>query len=132
MKWAEIDERIWAQKSKATWVQLGDRNNSYFHAILKDRSRVNGAVRIHDESGKLVTEFEDIENETLRFYKELVGNESGRSRGINIQAMRRGKQFTEEQQRDLIRPVNVEEIRLALNQMGYHKAPGVDGYSEIL
>lgn len=36
----------------------------FFHAIVKDRNMSNGAVKLHDESGRILTEFEDIETNT--------------------------------------------------------------------
>lgn len=29
----ELEEKILMQKSKVSWLKLGDGNNSYFHAI---------------------------------------------------------------------------------------------------
>lgn len=34
-KWSYIEERIWQQKSRAVWINLGDSNTKIFHFTLK-------------------------------------------------------------------------------------------------
>ncbi|XP_060180627.1 uncharacterized protein LOC132610344 [Lycium barbarum] len=38
-KWSLIEESAIKQKSKAKWIQLGDSNNKYFSAVLKERTQ---------------------------------------------------------------------------------------------
>ncbi|XP_019238406.1 PREDICTED: uncharacterized protein LOC109218498 [Nicotiana attenuata] len=40
-KWEEIQEQIMRQKSRATWIQLGDCNTKHFHAYMKARQARN-------------------------------------------------------------------------------------------
>jgi hypothetical protein len=34
--WSSLEEKIWLQKSKASWIQLGDSNAKFFHADAKE------------------------------------------------------------------------------------------------
>lgn len=37
----EEEEKYWRQRSRILWLQFGDRNSSYFHAITRSRKEVN-------------------------------------------------------------------------------------------
>ncbi|XP_058723318.1 uncharacterized protein LOC131595086 [Vicia villosa] len=39
MKYSEIEEQILKQKSKSDWINLGDGNNAYFYANLKQKNK---------------------------------------------------------------------------------------------
>lgn len=79
-------------------------NDSYFHAIVKDRNKSNGISRIEDDDGKVLTFFEDIERETLRFYHRLVGQSMNMMNGVDMIALREGKHVSEEDFRNLTKP----------------------------
>lgn len=36
-KSSQIEERIWQQKARIDWIQLGDSNTKFFHASVKAR-----------------------------------------------------------------------------------------------
>lgn len=38
-RWSMIEESEVRQKSRAKWIQLGDLNIKYFHAVLKERTQ---------------------------------------------------------------------------------------------
>ncbi|KAH0675354.1 hypothetical protein KY285_023155 [Solanum tuberosum] len=37
-KWSMIEESILKQKSRVTWIKLGDSNSKYFSAVMKERT----------------------------------------------------------------------------------------------
>ncbi|XP_016466377.1 uncharacterized protein LOC107789123 [Nicotiana tabacum] len=37
-KWSLIEEKILQQKSRAQWINIGDGNNKYFFAVMKERA----------------------------------------------------------------------------------------------
>lgn len=49
----EKEEKYWRQKSHQKWLQLGDRNTSYFHACTAERRRRNHISGIENAQGGL-------------------------------------------------------------------------------
>lgn len=76
-----------------------------------------------------VTLQEDLENEVIQFYSKLLGQSSGHWRGLDIVALRNGKQLSRDQCQHLIRPIAEEEITNGFKSLGDRKAPGLDGYN---
>lgn len=49
------------QKEKITWLKLGDNNNPYFHASLKEKNKHNGLYTLTSISSDLLSTQDDIE-----------------------------------------------------------------------
>jgi hypothetical protein len=77
----------------------------------------------------VLTEFNEIEKEVLRFYGDLVGTSSQRLLHVDIAAIRNGTQLQEVHQNSLIQPITDQEIWNALKDIGDTKAPGIDGFN---
>jgi hypothetical protein len=77
----------------------------------------------------VLTEFNEIEKEVLRFYGDLVGTSSQRLLHVDIAAIRNGTQLLEAHQNSLIQPITDQEIWNALKDIGDTKAPGIDGFN---
>lgn len=120
-KWRDIEEKILAQKAKIKWPQLGDEN--YFHAIVKEWNKSHYLASMEDDSGRVLSTVEDIEEETLKFYHSLVSQSENRNE-LGIVALREGRQVLVEDRRKLVLPITREEIIHALKQMGGDKASG--------
>ncbi|KAL6194501.1 hypothetical protein ACLB2K_035585 [Fragaria x ananassa] len=54
------EEIFWAQKAKADWLKLGDRNTKFFHTQANIRKKVNNIARMQDESGNWATDEDTI------------------------------------------------------------------------
>lgn len=44
-----------------TWLKLGDGNNAYFHAIVKEKNKQVGLHSLEDKHGNVLDEFKEIE-----------------------------------------------------------------------
>lgn len=62
------------QKSRVSWLNLGDGNNSYFHKTVKIRNSPNLIKVLKDEHGNKVTDMEKIKDMAICFYKRLLGH----------------------------------------------------------
>ncbi|XP_052478001.1 uncharacterized protein LOC128033827 [Gossypium raimondii] len=70
----EIDkeEMYWEQRARANWLQLGDRNTTFFHKFALMRKRVNAVHRLDtDDGNEIVEETEIIETAA----KHIVGKD---------------------------------------------------------
>lgn len=81
------------------------------------------------EDGSAACSDQEITEEVIYFYKKLMGQSIVNLKGLDIVALRKGRQITAEQSRDLLMSVTDVDILEALKSMRDKKAPGVDGYN---
>ncbi|KAL5137396.1 Transposon TX1 uncharacterized protein [Glycine soja] len=122
-------EDILMQKSKVNWLKLGDNNNAYFHATVKEKNKNKGIYTLTDLDGNLLCTQESIEKEIVSFYKKLVGTKETDLKEIDIPVLRVGKTLSRDLAQQLIRPIDLKEIWNALVNIGETKAPGLDGFT---
>lgn len=67
------EEIFLKQKSRITWLKLGDGNNGFFFRACKGRWNSNKILALTDESGNLCTTHSDISNVAVRYYQDLLG-----------------------------------------------------------
>lgn len=102
------------QKSKVDWIKLGDGNNAYFYANLKDKNKKTTLHRLKGNQGNNLTEIKDMEKEVLRFYGEFNGTSLTQLLQVNIDAIRRGSQLKREHQDSLTQRVTETKIWKAM------------------
>jgi len=71
--WAKIsltEEISWRQKSRALWLQAGDRNTKFFHRIANTYRRFNSLSSIEVE-GVCYDTLPDMKSAIQGFYKSL-------------------------------------------------------------
>lgn len=85
--------------------------------------------RLQREDGTIANTLKEIEGEVLNFHKNIVDMVSKELKGIDIVAMRDGKQITTEQGRKLVQKVTSEEIFATLKSLWENKVSGLDGYN---
>ncbi|XP_019257817.1 PREDICTED: uncharacterized protein LOC109236042 [Nicotiana attenuata] len=96
------------QRSKATWIKLGDDNNRYFFSVIKHRRLQEAIIQLAD--------------------KELLGTK-GRYRDHAIQSfLKNGKVLSTTQQLQLVRPYTGPEVKNAMFSINDTKSLGPDGY----
>ncbi|KAL0857920.1 hypothetical protein Bca101_063074 [Brassica carinata] len=65
------EELFWRQRSRVLWLQGGDRNSAYFHAVTKGRRAFNRLTTIEDESGVPSHEEAEIGRVFADYYTKL-------------------------------------------------------------
>lgn len=78
--------------------------------------------------GTIINNNEDIANEVLDLYGNLMGNANDSLVDIDIMDMREGPQLNCDQRRMMISHVTESEIIKALMDIGDLKAPGINGF----
>ncbi|KAL1198983.1 hypothetical protein V5N11_004951 [Cardamine amara subsp. amara] len=63
-----LEESFLKQKSKLHWLQVGDKNNKFFHNAVKERHSVNSIHSVIDHHGVTLTDMEEIKGEAARFF----------------------------------------------------------------
>ncbi|XP_058762538.1 uncharacterized protein LOC131635918 [Vicia villosa] len=123
-----MEESILRKRSKIEWVRLGDGNNSFFHSSVRSRQKHKQINRLIKEDGGVCDTHEAMEEEVLNFYKGLMGTAEKNLEGVDIAAIRKGKQLCREQRIMPSSPIKECEVEKALRSIGDLKAPGLDGY----
>lgn len=107
-------------------------NTSYFHASLKSRTAVNIIDKLVNNEGVILIEKEDIEEEILKFYRELLGRASSTLTIIDVRPIRKGLMLIKLQRQELIRVMSLEEIGLALKGIDKDSYLDPDGMNSFV
>ncbi|CAN1269326.1 LINE-1 retrotransposable element ORF2 protein [Linum perenne] len=122
----KIEEEYWSQRSRVSWLRLGDRNTSFFHASAVQRRKRNNITRLMDEAGEWIEEKKELMEHITGFYKHLFREERRVTDFSDLQSF--PKLITEGLRTQLDRQVSEHEIKTAVFQLGPTKSPGPDGY----
>lgn len=120
-----------AQKAKVKWLNLGDGNNSYFHATVRSKAQQRGIQKLSTTDGETVYDQASISGEFHAFYTKLVGSSAHTTSTVDITVLRKGSQLQRDQAQFLTQPVTEPEIWKALKSIGDNKSPGLDGYGAL-
>ncbi|GKE20237.1 RNA-directed DNA polymerase, eukaryota, reverse transcriptase zinc-binding domain protein [Tanacetum coccineum] len=114
-------EKILYQKAKVKWLSEGDRNNAFFHKVLKSRSHKSKISTICDDMGNKFSKF-------VKHFEGFLGYESPVKDLSPISALFKNKLSMEEAS-FMVRGVTNKEIKEAMFQIDGNKAPGPDGFT---
>lgn len=122
------EEILWLQKSRAKWLECGDRNTRYFHRVATVRRRRNHITALQNEAGKWVDNTTDLESLATNYYMNLFSTDSvpeplPLSHSFPI--------LEEEDISSIARAVTDEQIFNTIKNFGALKAPGPDGFQAI-
>ncbi|CAM8880259.1 unnamed protein product [Rhodiola kirilowii] len=131
-EWLEREELLWRQRSRAEWLNGGDRNTSFFHAKASQRRRRNLIRELRNPAGEVCSNNSDIHDIITNYFSALFSSQVLISEEEWKQAMNIvPKVVTDDMNEMLIAPFTEAEVRKALFQMHPTKAPGVDGLSAL-
>ncbi|XP_049391452.1 uncharacterized protein LOC125855800 [Solanum stenotomum] len=130
-KWSNIEENVLRQKSRAKWIQLGDGNNHYFSAIIKERVHKKQILELTSPTGTVLSGQREIREEILLVYKSLMGSAATTLPIVNNDIMKRGLVLSHQQGLNICNPVTEEEIYSSLMSISDDKAPGVEGFNDV-
>ncbi|XP_062005888.1 uncharacterized protein LOC133723072 [Rosa rugosa] len=128
-KYAEYEESLWKQKSRIQWLQEGDQNTKYFHAVAKGRGQQNKIQGVCDETGAWCEDMEAIQNAFVTYFSNLYISEGCNNLELVLDTIPR--RVTEEVNSKLLGRFERWEVELALKHMGATKSPGLDGMSAL-
>ncbi|KAH1082621.1 hypothetical protein J1N35_022382 [Gossypium stocksii] len=119
------EEMLWKQKSRREWLNLGDRNTSYFYKRTVLKRNFNKITALCNVNGKWIFDPEILKTEVVNFLQNLYGENLGSLGPIPPNAF---PWLNSEYADFLERGVTNEEIRLPLFDMAPLKAPSNDGF----
>jgi hypothetical protein len=119
-----MEEICWRQKSRALWLQEGDKNSKFFYRLANSHLNANSIAKLNID-GILSSDQDEIRDHIASFYEHLY-METGYSRPLLD-----GMQFSAISGKDakwLERPFDDEEIAGVVQGFNGDKAPGSDGF----
>jgi hypothetical protein len=119
------EEMWWKQRSRADWLQHGNKNTKFFHLKASQRRKRNKITEIRDNQGNNWTDHDDIERVFLDHFKLLFQTQPTQDIA-NIVAVVKDKLNN-----DMKDYLNTEfqeiEVYNAIKDMKSMAAPGPDG-----
>ncbi|KAA3463501.1 reverse transcriptase [Gossypium australe] len=124
------EERYWEQRARVNWLQMGDKNTSFFHKYASQRRRINRIRGLQRSDGSIATDESEIEEIARVYFSTLfeskgVGDMEHILSGINAC-------ISDGMNQSMLNPYTEAEIIEALNGMGPTKASGSDGFPAII
>ena len=128
----ELEKTRAAQvRSRANWIEYGERNNKFFLALEKIRAKAKIMEQIIDENGHVQNSQKDIHNSQRNFFAELYSKkieEDGIENKIfDFMQDCEVPRLSEEQRNRCEAPLTENELLIALKEMKNGSAPGSDG-----
>ena len=127
MQLCKDEESLLKQRSRINWLQLGDRNTKFFHNSLLHRQVRNRIHSLHDSTGTIITDQQEMGKLASTYYEQLLSAPqpplSGPVNHIypNI--------ISDASKSAINLPITDEDIKTALFSIPDNKSPGPDGYN---
>lgn len=120
----EKQEIFWQQRTKQIWLTEGDENSHYFHKYVSKRRSNNHIVGLMDVNGVWRESNEDVQNIIVNYFSNLFQSTQTDGMLTNGEIV---LTVTDEQNQNLMLPIQDEEVKNAVFAMHPSKSPGPDG-----
>jgi hypothetical protein len=124
-KLLETEELWWSQRSRALWLQHGDRNTKFFHQKASQRRKKNKIDTIMDSNGETHSNPQTIENTLITHFETLFTSQA--THNINLAVKGVKDKITSEMKDFLNNEFTAEEVSMDIKGMKGLAAPGPDG-----
>ena len=115
-------------RSRAKWVEHGERSTSYFLGLEKARQSANCIDCLKDKDGTKHYDDAGILKVARTFYQDLYKSNASKVDDINnyFESLTKEKSFNDVDSSVCEGLVTFEECNLATNKMKHNKSPGLD------
>ena len=123
------EESFFKQKSRVQWLELVDRNTTFFHRSMVHRQARNMIHELSDEAGRTTGDQAEIGRMAKDYFKGiLTAPSSSQSQSLPTSNLF-PKKISEATTDQASRQFTDEEIRAALFSIPDNKSPGADGFT---
>ncbi|KAL2235680.1 UNVERIFIED_CONTAM: hypothetical protein Sindi_1300200 [Sesamum indicum] len=129
-KAAKLEQIMLQQRAKMQWMKGGDQCSRIFFRKIAKRRVARRILQINDDNGTIHTEPEEIINEFVCYYQNLLGG-NRRQITLDIGFLRPWARhiLSNEEAGHLILAFTPDDVKQAVFDIADDKAPGLDGYS---
>ena len=121
------DELHWRQRSRAVWLESGDKNTKFFHQKATQRRRTNTITGLLDSSDSWQEDTQVIGRIIEDYFSQMFTSATQCQTEITTETL--DQVVTPLHNQTLLSPYTAEEIKKAVFQMHPSKSPGPDGMS---
>jgi hypothetical protein len=125
----EQEEVYWEQRSRANWIQYGDRNTNFFHNYAMARRKKNSIIKLKDGNNNWVEGTNDLKPLVLNYFTNLFTSEVHDTDPAILERIQ--PRVTDLMNESLVAPFTAEDVRKAAFSIGDYQAPGPDGLHAI-
>ena len=104
-----------------------EKPNKYFYQIEKQKQAKKQIKQLQNEQNKILTTNLEILKECQKFYQNLYNKQKNCLNTQKELLNNIPKKVQIEHNEQLIKPINKNEIKQAINQIENDKSPGIDG-----
>ncbi|XP_075103604.1 uncharacterized protein LOC142178173 [Nicotiana tabacum] len=113
------------QRSKATWLRLGDENTRYFLSVIKHRKLTQAVTQLHDGNSHMQYDPNLIADIFVQFHKRLQGDHRRKTSSCFL---RNGHKLTIMHQLELLDPHSKKDVKDGMMSIYVNKSPEPDGF----
>ncbi|KAK4384178.1 putative ribonuclease H protein [Sesamum angolense] len=126
----KLEQVMLQQRAKIQWLKGGDQCSRIFFRKVAMRRASKKVFQIANEAGRTLTERDEIVDEFVSFYQQLLGGERRRE-FIDLRYLRPWARHvvTPAECLELVQQPTLEEVKDAFFDIAEDKASGPDGYS---
>ncbi|XP_004248595.1 uncharacterized protein [Solanum lycopersicum] len=126
IKYYKLEYKILQQKTQLHWLQEGDANTKYFHAVIRGKRNRMAIHKLMDDSGNWITGEENIAKQACDYYEGIFTAKNEKIKEDILQCIK--PIITQERNDSLDRLPDMDELRGVIMSMNPHSAPGPDGF----
>ncbi|XP_050273143.1 uncharacterized protein LOC126716155 [Quercus robur] len=123
----QIEEELWAMKSRTNWIISGERNTSYFHISALNRRSKNRITCVQNNEGEWCHSLEEVKEIFNSSFKKLYKSEQVFCPVTPQWRSNWCAKLSQEEAGSMTNIPSDGEIWNALKSMKPYKAPSVDG-----
>jgi hypothetical protein len=130
----EMEESTWRLRSRAIWIEKGDKNTKFFHKFASQRRCQNTIWDIVDDEGNATNlQKNDIKEIAYKHFKSQFSAIEAEDTCNQIKVLKDVPRFFNDAESDEIgKPVTLEEVKEIVSRMPKDKIPGPDGWTQEL
>lgn len=123
------EELLWLQKSRAEWINDGDRNTHFYHTKALVRRRRNTVTILKDEAGQWHSDPPKLQRMAAEYFERLYECDPGPEPHFPYTGL--FPALPAALTTSLTLPISKAEVRAALFDMKPLNAPGPDGFHSL-
>ncbi|XP_011101228.1 uncharacterized protein LOC105179324 [Sesamum indicum] len=129
-KATKLEQIMLQQRAKMQWIKGGDQCSRVIFRKITQRRSSRRIFQINDDQGSTHTGPEEVINQFVTYYQNLLGGDRRRSI-IDIRFLRPWARhiLSNEESTALLLPFTPADVKQAVFDIAEDKAPGPDGYS---
>ncbi|XP_077232395.1 uncharacterized protein LOC143869663 [Tasmannia lanceolata] len=124
---SSLEESLVRQKSRQSWLKLGDSNSKFFYTAMKSRVNSNQIFASKASDGSLVKDSREVADMFVNHFKAILNDDMSAS----IEPPNPIRTLNVEDANSLTREVTDDEIKDAVTKADGDKAPGPDGFNAL-